>query len=611
MRFFYLYNHHNGLLRPFLLTSFFLTIYLLLTHLFAYHSSLYERALFFLPLFFLALCKKLQGPLVSFDENPPKSRYLLLLYTLLLIVTTLPVVITTKSASQYFSSKSPSADQELLGQVVHERLVFESLRPLYFMGKWSFRAEGVLRKSGQRFVMRLDAARRAFLLELYEQQYPRASPLLQWLIALLLLRPLQPKSLTIDAPVRLVAITGKKAWRITFANLPPSPPSPPPTSSKREQVKKSTPTRSHRSPTMLHEPSIKPALAIDADARLLFFKNWKKTFGHSMGANLFLAMLHGEHHSSALDYVAQRFGLSHLLAISGMHIVTLSLLWSALLQLLLFFVSRIVPLPRFLKDPKYQQLLVLLLLYLYVLSLTAQKAMASVMRAFFMRAIWTLYQLLERRYDPIHTWALALSFHGLFLPQELLSLSAALSYGASFALITLTPKISLLPLPHHSPHHSPPSPLSRLYGFATLIWEGTLVQLTVLLVTLPLVLAFTGRFSLISIPINCILAPAAMLLLTIGSLLFFCQPYLPQLLTPLCKIVIVGADTLLLRLGALPRTLDQSIHLPFPLEAAILYMLLLFLLVIKSRAALRCDPETPKQTQNLWNTRRFLNEHPL
>lgn len=316
---------------------------------------------------------------------------------------------------------------------------------------------------------------------------------------------------------------------------------------------------------------------LHAKMRMEHLKFWRKHLGSSMGSQFLLALMHGHHHSSDLSYTARRFGFSHLLAVSGMHIYVLGALFLLIVRLpfRLGFQS-IKPLHNLL----VQESLALILLFLYSSWISFNHPMPSVTRALLMRLIWLIYQIVGRRYDGIAAWALALTLHAIFLPKQVLTISSALSYGATFALLQLLPLIAPSFSPVHALHRLRASSCQKVaLGLCSWIQEATLAQSAITFFLFPLILTF-APLPLLAFPVNCLLTPVTLVLLPLLFPLFMLSPFLPSLLIPPCRVCVQFFDLLLYRLADLPRTVDVTIDYRLhPLLAGI-YVSLFFIYLV-------------------------------
>ena len=147
-------------------------------------------------------------------------------------------------------------------------------------------------------------------------------------------------------------------------------------------------------------------------------------------ANIFYAILFGEKQGLS-DNLIDMFsgaGISHILAVSGLHIgVLVSALYFIFKKLKINDIVSLILLG------------VILLFYSYLCSFTP-----SVCRASIMAIILSLSRILKRNYDSFNSLSLAGIIILLFNPLGLFSVSFQLSFLCIFAIITLAPSLSEL-----------------------------------------------------------------------------------------------------------------------------------------------------------------------
>ena len=196
----------------------------------------------------------------------------------------------------------------------------------------------------------------------------------------------------------------------------------------------------------------------------------------------------------------RRLGVSHILAISGMHLLVLASLLSRLLRLL--------RLPHALRTALSAAILIL-----YALTVGATP---SILRALVMALISLLSYYAERRTDSLSSLFLSGIVLSLLSPRVLLSLSFRLSFAATFGIIAAARVLRHLSLPASIPAWARRYLLLPLSGTAA-----------ALLFTLPISLPVFGRLSLLSLPANLLLAPLYELLLSLGLLALATGPLAP------------------------------------------------------------------------------------
>ncbi len=162
-------------------------------------------------------------------------------------------------------------------------------------------------------------------------------------------------------------------------------------------------------------------------------------------------------------------GLSHMVAVSGMHV-------SVLAALLIFLLGR-----------KAGMILSVPVITLYALFTGCSP---SVLRASFMALIFALSYLLVRSYDSLTALAAAGVFIGLSNPFALTSASFLLSFFATLGIILFCPRLTAAMTPRKAP--------KILKKILSVMAGAFAVSLSALIFTLPLSLVFFRSVSLIS-----------------------------------------------------------------------------------------------------------------
>ena len=154
-------------------------------------------------------------------------------------------------------------------------------------------------------------------------------------------------------------------------------------------------------------------------------KKWvERTYPHPRAATLLSALLTGDIDDRALTHDLRRFGLSHLLAISGFHFALLATFVGALIK------------PWFL--PKRASFLILIMLGAYFLFLGASP---SILRAFLTLFIFLLCPFFQGEARGENSLGLALIACLIVEPQWSQSIAFQLSFLATAALLILFPPI--------------------------------------------------------------------------------------------------------------------------------------------------------------------------
>ena len=217
---------------------------------------------------------------------------------------------------------------------------------------------------------------------------------------------------------------------------------------------------------------------------------------------LLIALLLGDVDSLPLSISSsfRRLGLSHVLAVSGMHLFVIASFLSRCLLLL--------HVPR-----RARCLLVLVMLSFYALAVGGSP---SILRALAMSFCSELAFPIERRTDSLSS----LFFSGAILcvisPRILLSLSFRLSFLATFGIICAVKVLKRFKLSGTMPR--------RLYRYVVF---PSIMSLSALVFTLPLTVASFGQLSLASILANLLFAPLCELLLSLCLIALCIGPILP------------------------------------------------------------------------------------
>ncbi len=132
--------------------------------------------------------------------------------------------------------------------------------------------------------------------------------------------------------------------------------------------------------------------------------------------------------------ILRKAGLSHLLAVSGLHVAIISLIIYALLNSIFpgRFLSRIFT-------------ILVLILYAAICNFTP-----SVSRAVIMISLFFVSKLLNRKTDIINILAISLFIITFINPNEIFSIGLQMSFMAVFTLALFIPKIKLIPLPENN-----------------------------------------------------------------------------------------------------------------------------------------------------------------
>ena len=219
----------------------------------------------------------------------------------------------------------------------------------------------------------------------------------------------------------------------------------------------------------------------------------ENSFSSSHNFQLWQALSLGKCSDLSIKHRFQRLGLSHFLAISGFHFS----MFFAMLSLLVSWLSSGV----------YRLLLLTFFLSFY-LFLTSSPP--SAIRAFLMILTFIITSTLNRRYNALTAWSLALLLMTLFNPSYVYQVGFTLSFIASLSIILLYhpfQKFFLrksLFLLHES---------SRLLQkLLTYFIKNISLLLSIYTFTLPFILFFFGTFSCLGMLYNLLISPLIALL---------------------------------------------------------------------------------------------------
>ena len=288
--------------------------------------------------------------------------------------------------------------------------------------------------------------------------------------------------------------------------------------------------------------------------------------GEELGA-LLSALLLGEtgELSLATSSAFRRLGLSHVLAISGMHLLLLA---SLLLRLL-----TLARIPR-----PIRSLLCSVFLVLYAMMVGGTP---SILRALCMALVSEAAFFVGRRADSLTSLFFSGGALAIIMPRILLSLSFQLSFLATFGVISCARVLRRLAFAERFSR-----PLYRFVIFPSAM------SLFALVFTLPLTLSGFGQLSLAALPANLLLTPFYELLLSLGLLSLCIGPILP------IRVLVKGLGLALLTftewVAQIPMLLLDASHpiliLLFTLFALLFLFHLLRLKTTKRAVALTLIP---------------------
>jgi competence protein ComEC len=301
---------------------------------------------------------------------------------------------------------------------------------------------------------------------------------------------------------------------------------------------------------------------------------------------LLLALLSGD--ESLLDQATeqqfQRFGMSHLLAISGPHVLIFAFIICGSLQ---YLISRYTP-QIYLKWPRqyFLSLPFLLCVLLYCAFVGFE---IPVLRTLLICVIVTFTLLLRQSVQPLKLLILSAALLLLFDPFSILSAAFWLSYGACFVLLRIYQTIQ------QQPNQTIQTALQRLYFAMKVLVES---QWKIFLALFPLMMLFFKQVAWITPLSNLVAIPWIGLLIVpvdiLAALLFFISEPLSSLLFQLNDIfihILLAFLNLLDQLFA-PQLIPVAMNV-WMIALCILGLLIVFLprgLVPKSWTALACLP---------------------
>lgn len=242
-------------------------------------------------------------------------------------------------------------------------------------------------------------------------------------------------------------------------------------------------------------------------------------------------------------------GVSHVLALSGLHI--------GLLYALAFFLLR----PLLLGGQSGRVLRSLLLILLLWLFAFFTGLSPSVVRSAAMFSIWALADLCGRQSFSLNTLALTAWLMLLVRPVWLFDVGFQLSFAAVFSILLFQPFLyRLCPVRHRA---------------GTYLWGLVSVSVAAQLGTAPLVLFYFSRFSTHFLLTNLLVVPLVTLILYAAVVLLLLTP-----MSGLQAVAAVGLEKMLRMLNLLVRWVEQLPYASvdgiwlYPLEVAGCYLVL-------------------------------------
>ena len=270
-----------------------------------------------------------------------------------------------------------------------------------------------------------------------------------------------------------------------------------------------------------------------------------------------------------------RTGTTHIIAISGLHIGVVALFSLFVIHLILKSSEYLLLKGNLVKISAVFAILIVVL-YTFIAG-----AGVSVVRAAIMIAILMCAILFNRERDLFNTLALAAFLILIVAPYSLFDVSFQLSFSAVASLLFLTPRLSAL-LPPLPPGGQSVSVKEKLFQLLKKSLRGIaiffFVSLSATLGTLPLILLYYNRLSLISLAANLLVVPIlGVLTIPLCLLIVLAVPVSAELAALVVRIaeMPVGLALFLIdRFAALP---FAAVFVPTPtlLEIAAFYLLLI------------------------------------
>ncbi len=249
-------------------------------------------------------------------------------------------------------------------------------------------------------------------------------------------------------------------------------------------------------------------------------------------------------------------GAMHVLAVSGLHVGIIFMIFSSLLK----FLNNI----KF--GPTIKGILLLLILWLYAL-ITGFSP--SVIRSATMFSFVILAKMLERNSNIFNTLSASAFFMLVWNPLLIYDVGFQLSYAAVTGIVIIQPWLNNLYTPNNK--------------VTKYLWDLFAVSIAAQLATFPLGLYYFHQFPNYFLISNFVVIPLAFVILCIGlaSLMLSWAPLISSVLGLGLKYVIWGLNSAISFIDHLPFSVTQ--HIKFSLFQVIeIYLILIFILVLFS-----------------------------
>lgn len=233
-------------------------------------------------------------------------------------------------------------------------------------------------------------------------------------------------------------------------------------------------------------------------ARRYIQKTVKQTLP-SKNALFLNALILGDKSNLSED-ISQQFiklGISHLLAVSGLHVGFVLIIFSTLFRLF--------------RLPKIYRTILTILILLFYLGLNEMKP--SILRATIMAVLYLVGQLLQRRIFPLNILGISALITLLIQPLDLFDAGFQLSYGAVLSILLLFNPLRIFLLKLRKQNSS------QCQGIANLIISGIALSMAIQLGTLPIALHHFNNIAFSNILLNLMAIPLTGLIVILGFLM--------------------------------------------------------------------------------------------
>lgn len=262
--------------------------------------------------------------------------------------------------------------------------------------------------------------------------------------------------------------------------------------------------------------------------------------------------------NSRLREVFSRSGVSHVLALSGLHL-------GMIYALLAFvFLPRLYSLWRLLIG----NVVVLLAIWAYTVMVGMTP---SITRAAVMTTVLVCAGVLSRNSMSLNNLGLAALVSLLINPMSLWNVSFQMSFMAVFGIMMCSERL----------RNVPPNKYVQRYRLLAWLWSTLKVSVSAQLMVAPLVLFYFGRFSMYFIIANIIAVPLSALLLYLTVAFFLLSP-LPWLATLMARLLSWDVSIMNACLGwvaALPKASIDNVDIGVA-QAILLYVFLAILYIL-------------------------------